>query len=363
MGGLSVGGPVHELGHLAPVGGTALCGRVLLAGLPLLPARLARLCVPGRDLLLLGPPGGISAQAGRCPFGVWLVAHLVILAGPRKVWPQKDVGASTPGGGTYLKGTPAGRLRLDGLTLAGVNIELTGRFLGDPGQRGGFLVLAGLLGGFLFIRTSARMIRAQVSWWPGNVQTGSGLHIHHLVWGIVTVMLTGFLAFALEPDSPWREVLAVLFGIGCGLTLDEFALWLHLEDVYWAKEGRSSVDAVIVAVLLGGLVVVGAAPFDTGQGGSIAAISAAVAFNLVFVVLAVAKGKRFTALVSVFVPLFGMVGAVRLARPGSRWATLRYPPQSRKAEESKRRDVRLRRTQNRLLNLIAGTPSGERSDT
>src|SRR3954452_15859094 len=129
---------------------------------------------------------------------------------------------------------------------ASFDFELTGHFLGDPGQRGGFLALAGLLGGFLFIRTSARMIRAGVSWWPGNVQTGSGLHIHHLVWGIVTAMLTGFLGFALDPQSPWREGREALFGTGCALPLDEFVLWLHLEDVYWAKEGRSSVDAVIV---------------------------------------------------------------------------------------------------------------------
>jgi hypothetical protein len=205
------------------------------------------------------------------------------------------------------------------------------------------------------------MIRAQVRWWPGNVQTGSGLHIHHLVWGIVTVMLTGFLGFALEPTSPWREFLEVLFGIGCGLTLDEFALWLHLEDVYWAKEGRSSVDAVVVAVLIGGLIVTGAAPWDSAKGGSIAAIVVAVAVNLLFVLLAVAKGKRFTAVVSAFVPLVGMVASVRLARLGSRWANRRYPPHSRKAEEAQRRDARLRRAQNRALNLIAGTPSSESS--
>ncbi|MFL5884634.1 MAG: hypothetical protein ACJ77M_06150, partial [Thermoleophilaceae bacterium] len=186
---------------------------------------------------------------------------------------------------------------------ASFDFELTGHFLGDPGQRGGFLALAGLLGGFLFIRTSARMIRAGVSWWPGNVETGSGLHIHHLVWGIVTIMASGFLTIALEPASPWHEILAVLFGIGCGLTLDEFALWLHLEDVYWTREGRSSVDAVVVAMLIGGMLVVGAAPFDTGNGSSIAAIAVVIVVDLAFVVLAVAKGKRFTALLGVFIPI------------------------------------------------------------
>ena len=83
----------------------------------------------------------------------------------------------------------------------------------------------------------------KVPWWPGSVKTG-GVHIHHLVFGIVLLMLAGFLDFAFQPDSPWLEILAVAFGIGAGLTLDEFALWLHLEDVYWAEEGRRSVDAI-----------------------------------------------------------------------------------------------------------------------
>ena len=241
---------------------------------------------------------------------------------------------------------------------AGFDFELTGRFLGESGQRGGFLALAGLLAGFLFIRTSARMIRAQVSWWPGNVNTSSGLHIHHLVWGIVTVMSTGFLIIAIEPGDPWRDLLAFGFGVGCGLTLDEFALWLHLEDVYWTREGRSSVDAVVVAVTLGGLVLVGAAPFDTGQGGSIAAIGAVVAINLVFVVLAVAKGKLFMALLGCFVPLVSIVAAFRLARPGSRWAEHRYPPDGEKARRAAGRERRLVKRRDRFFDAIAGTPTG-----
>src|SRR3954452_7737512 len=110
-------------------------------------------------------------------------------------------------------------------------------------HQAGFLLLLGLLGSWLFIRTSARMIRAQVSWWPGNVETSGGLHIHHLVWGIFLMMISGFLGFALNPDDPWSDILAILFGVGMGLTLDEFALWLRLEDVYWADQGRESVDA------------------------------------------------------------------------------------------------------------------------
>jgi hypothetical protein len=244
-------------------------------------------------------------------------------------------------------------------TPADIQLELTQEFLGKPGQRAGFLVLAGLLGGFLFIRTSARLIRMQVSWWPGNVETSSGLHIHHLVWGILTIMLTGFLAFSFQPDSPWVELLAVAFGVGCGLTLDEFALWLHLEDVYWSEEGRSSVDAVIVASLIGWMLVAGIAPFDSGEQGSVLAIVLVVAINLVFVVVVVSKGKLLTAILGAFVPLLAVVGAIRLAKPGSRWARRRYPPDSRKLRRATERGKWVEAFQDRLLNLIGGRPTDD----
>ena len=215
--------------------------------------------------------------------------------------------------------------------LAQADFELSQEFLGKPGQRAGFLVLAGLLGGFLFIRTSARLIRMQVSWWPGNVETSSGLHIHHLVWGILTIMLTGFLSFSFQPGSPWLEMLAVAFGIGCGLTLDEFALWLHLEDVYWSEEGRSSVDAVIIAVLVGWMLVVGIAPFDSGEQESVGAL----------------------------IPLLAIVGAIRLAKPDSRWARRRYKPDSRKLRRSVERFKWIDAAENRAINLIGGRPSDD----
>ncbi|MEX1143087.1 MAG: hypothetical protein WD993_09855 [Thermoleophilaceae bacterium] len=241
--------------------------------------------------------------------------------------------------------------------LGAIELELTQEFLGHPGQRAGFLLLAGLLGGFLFIRTSARLIRMEVSWWPGNVETSSGLHIHHLVWGIVTIMATGFLMFAFQPESPWVEVLAVLFGIGCGLTLDEFALWLHLEDVYWAEQGRASVDAVIVAVVGGGMLLAGLAPFDSGDGDSIAAIAAVVVVNLAVVGVVVAKGKLLSAVVGSFVPLVALAAAVRLARPGSRWARRRYRPGGGKLRRAAVRAARVDAVERRVLDAIGGRPS------
>jgi hypothetical protein len=245
------------------------------------------------------------------------------------------------------------------LTPADIQLELTQEFLGRPGQRAGFLVLAGLLGGFLFIRTSARLIRMQVSWWPGNVETSSGLHIHHLVWGILTIMLTGFLTFSFQPDSPWVEILAVAFGVGCGLTLDEFALWLHLEDVYWSEAGRSSVDAVIIAVLIGWMLVVGIAPFDSGEQESVTAIALVVTVNLVFVVIVVGKGKLLTAILGAFVPLLALIGAIRLAKPDSRWAKRRYAPDSRKQRRAVERGKWVEAFQDRAFNLIGGRPSDD----
>ncbi len=89
-----------------------------------------------------------------------------------------------------------------------------------------------------------------------NVSTSGGTHLHHLVPGILLLLVSGYLGIAL-PETFAREPLAVLFGIGAALTLDEFALWLHLEDVYWAREGRESVDAVIIAATVVGIGVLG----------------------------------------------------------------------------------------------------------
>ena len=130
------------------------------------------------------------------------------------------------------------------------------RAIVDTGREPEFLFFVAFLITFGFIRTSAHMIRAQVSWWPGNVQVG-GTHIHHLVWGIILLLITGYVGVAVRPPSPWQEIVAIFFGIGTGLTLDEFALWLDLKDVYWAHDGRKSIDAVIIAATISGMVLIG----------------------------------------------------------------------------------------------------------
>ena len=140
-------------------------------------------------------------------------------------------------------------------TIASVGSEFQ-REIVDSGRLAAFLFFVFLLGTFGFIRMSTHMIRAQVSWWPGNVSVG-GTHIHHLVWGICAMMIFGYIGVVHQPDSPWREIVTVFFAIGMGLTLDEFALWLDLKDVYWQKEGRKSVDAMIIAGCLAGMALVG----------------------------------------------------------------------------------------------------------
>jgi hypothetical protein len=166
------------------------------------------------------------------------------------------------------------------------------------------------------------MIRAGVSWWPGNVSTKGGTHIHHMVWGIVALLVTGFCSLALDPGSPWRELLAVLFGIGAGLTLDEFALWVNLEDVYWAPKGRESIDAVIVAAVLVGLVLLGVRVWvDLGDDVA-SAVAAAGVVGLALAVVNLLKGKLVMATASLVAAPVGLLGALRLARPESPWARL-----------------------------------------
>jgi hypothetical protein len=241
--------------------------------------------------------------------------------------------------------------------VAGINFQIqSSAALDTADQRAGLILLASMLLSFGFIRFSTRMIRAEVSWWPGNVSPG-GLHIHHLVFGIVGMMVAGFLSFALQPGEPWVEILAALFGIGMGLTLDEFALWLYLEDVYWSEEGRNSVDAVIFAAIIGGGLILGFVPLDAGSGESTLAIILSVGLNLTLCVLVALKGKFSAAVVGMFIPPAAWVAAIRLGRPGSWWAKRRYKPDSGKLLKAEARKVRHDRRVRRLQDLIGGAPS------
>ncbi len=91
------------------------------------------------------------------------------------------------------------------------------------------------------------------------IQMG-GRHIHHLVFGIIILLVVGYgwlceIGNGADNSSIFAgRLMSILYGVGAALTLDEFALWLNLRDVYWAREGRASIDAVI---LFGALLAAG----------------------------------------------------------------------------------------------------------
>jgi hypothetical protein len=231
-------------------------------------------------------------------------------------------------------------------------------FLYDLSQRAGFVLLGMFLVSFLFIRTSARLIRnPKVTWWPGNVETTGGLHLHHVVWGIGLLLISGFLSFVINQGSPQTEILAGIFGVGAGFTLDEFALWIYVQDVYWADEGRISFRAVVVAALLGGLVLLGVAPFGgSANGSSISGWAITITIDIFFSAIAISKGKPLVGLFGMFIPLLSLVASIRLARPHSIWARRFYKPDSRKLQRAQARWQRVQARRRRLSDLIAGAP-------
>ncbi len=108
-----------------------------------------------------------------------------------------------------------------------------------------FLILFSFLLTFVLVRIITHLQLA--GYLP--VQNGD-FHVHHLVPGIFLILLSGYLGISFWRDDAFRRIMAILFGIGAALTIDEFALWLRLRDVYWLEEGRESIDAVIVTGVL-----------------------------------------------------------------------------------------------------------------
>jgi hypothetical protein len=218
-----------------------------------------------------------------------------------------------------------------------------------------FVVLLAFVVSFLAIRTSARMSRsASVSWWPGSVRTGD-VHIHHLVWGICLMMLSGFLAFAATPGSDFEHLTAVGFGVGAGFTMDEFALWVHLQDVYWEREGRRSIDATIIAAAFAALVVAGTTPFGLDDPGSVYGTVVVVGGVVLLSALCFLKGRILLGVLGLFVPVFGLIGAVRLAQPASPWARRRYSPDRlARATERFSDERRIARWRHQAIDAVTG---------
>ena len=223
-------------------------------------------------------------------------------------------------------------------------------------------LLIGFVVAYVVTRTITRRIRAkQARGTDGDAGVNDvfigGVHIHHQVWGILLVLVSGLLELRFRPDSPWAEVLAALFGVGAALALDEFALWLHLEDVYWSEEGRKSIDAVMVACVVGLVLLVGTSPVGVGSedinevGGVIAAL--VIIIHIGFTVVCLVKGKISLGLIGLPVPLVSVIGAIRLAKPTSFWAR-RYYREPKLAAASRRFGADYRANHEALRDLFSG---------
>lgn len=229
---------------------------------------------------------------------------------------------------------------------------------------------------FFVTRTFVRYIRHRADrgvpprWWePRNIHIGS-MHIHHVVVGVVLVMLSGvsLVTLALEGNQAELTTAAIFFGIGAALVLDEYALILHLSDVYWEEDGRTSVDAVFAAVAVGGLLVLGLHPLmfflSFWQDTHSPLLHAAVILGLVLTpplaIVVLLKGKVWTGLIGMFFVVLLVIGAIRLSRPHAPWARWRYTNQQDKMRRAVQRERQLRRPVIRaklwVQSTIAGTP-------
>lgn len=229
---------------------------------------------------------------------------------------------------------------------------------------------------FFVTRTFVRFIRHGVEngrptrWWhPRNVHVG-GVHIHHVTFGVVLTLLSGLTLVTLSIDGHEPEFMAAatFFGIGAALVLDEYALILHLSDVYWSEDGRTSVDAVFAAVAVGGLLIMGLHPLmfflpiwqDANSVPLRAVVGGAMGLTLPLAVVVVLKGKVWTGLLGMFLVVLLVIGAIRLSRPHAPWARWRYSTRPEKMRRALQRERRLRRPVVRaklyLQCAIAGTP-------
>lgn len=242
--------------------------------------------------------------------------------------------------------------------------EFWNRNIVDPGKLPPLLALFAFVATFLITRFITRMIRAGRGPFRNNVTAG-GTHIHHSVPGLFLLIVGAFTAISVS-TAPWVGLSAVAVGAGTSLVLDEFALILHLQDVYWAKEGRISVEIVGLAAATLAFVTIGLVPFgvdrvDATEAGVRITLTSTFAINAVMVLLCLLKGKYRTALVGTFVPLTAWISALRMARPRSWWARRRYRAERKVAAEARDREFQARWDPRweRFGNLIAGRPTGE----
>ena len=224
-----------------------------------------------------------------------------------------------------------------------------------------FLCTLAFLVTFVITRIVVRAIRAGKGPLSNNVI--GGVHVHHAVPGIVLMTVFGLVAVGSQ-SLVWRDVAGIGFGIGLALVLDEFALILHLDDVYWSEEGRTSVNAVFLTAGLLLLALLGATPGDASGASGVASgsggvgLALVVVFDLTLSLVCIAKGKVATGVIGILVPVVALVGTWRVARPGSPWARRRYPEGGRRAAKALVREARFERRWRRRLRSVQDAVAG-----
>jgi hypothetical protein len=215
---------------------------------------------------------------------------------------------------------------------------------------------------FVSTRAITRLIRDGRG--PFRNVTAGGTHIHHSVPGIILLMIGAFTAVGGPATMSWLSFSAVATGIGTSLVLDEFALILHLQDVYWSGEGQLSVEAVSLVAACLGLALVGFSPvrvadLDSAEFSLRISATGVLAIDGCLALVCVLKGKYRSGLFGLFLPPVGFIGAVRLARPNSIWARHRY--RGKRLEHATLRaadfDRRWRPVQADWEDFIGGRPS------
>jgi hypothetical protein len=240
----------------------------------------------------------------------------------------------------------------------------------DAGKQALFFLFLSFLLAFVLTRLYTRLAR-NYGWGSGSV---GGVHLHHAVPGLILVLGAGVLSFTAWGGSPpARDVIAIAFGVGAGLVLDEWALIFYLKDVYWTKEGRSSIDAVIIGSLVAGILLVVSSPFGAARDefftGSHKFAFSLILLNFPCALICFLKDKPIAGIVGLVVPLVAFVGAIRLAKPTSPWSRWFYDPARRSARLSRSPARKLERARQRYVSgwhgrlereiddLIGGAPT------
>jgi hypothetical protein len=245
-----------------------------------------------------------------------------------------------------------------------VTMNLFGFFPGyttaiyETGREPAFIMLLAFAVTFIIARGYTRMARLR-GW--GSVIVGD-VHTHHLVFGLVMAFIAGgaIIGFTPPDSSGWFLFLSALFGSGVALVLDEFALIFHLEDVYWEREGRKSIDAIIIALMFGSLFLLRVTPFGIEPYESGWLIVVTITVNLLLSIIAGLKGKIYMAVFGVFIPFLSFVTSIRLAEPDSIWARYFYKhkphKQHRSVDRYKKYEQVWRVRKESLWDLIGGKP-------